>query len=128
MATYADNNLYLTIDGVAVCPYFKTAQVTQSNASQEITAGCGTDAVQRAAGLDDYKFTADLMYDSAAIASQIQHLRAGLIVPIEYGKEGATSGKPRHVQNFVIDSFTPGADNVDKTASVIHIEASGAAE
>lgn len=125
MAEYADNNVFLSIDGVTVSAYFKTVSLNVTNASQDTTMGTGVDHMQRAPGLNDTKIDITLGYDSAQVSAQIQHLKAGQVVSIEYGKEGATSGKPRHVQTFNITSMTV-ADNVNKEASIFSISGEGA--
>lgn len=125
MPQYADNNVYLSIDGVVVSAYFKSVSLNPTNAEQDTTMGAGTDHMQRAAGLNDTSITITLGYDTAQVQTQIAHLKPGVIVPIEYGKEGNTSGKPRHVQNFLITGNTV-ADDVAKTPSTFEITGSGA--
>lgn len=125
MAQYADNNVFLSIDGVTVSAYFKSVSLNPTNSSQDTTMGAGTDHMQRAPGLDDTSISITLGYDTAQVQAQIQHLKVGQVVSIEYGKEGATSGKPRHVQTFNITSNTV-ADSVDKTPSTFEISGEGA--
>ena len=125
MAQYADNVLYLSIDSVAVDAYFKTVKLSPSNSSVETTVGSGTDHVQRASGLDDTKIDISLGYDAAQLQSYIQKLAVGQIVTIEYGSQGNTSGKPRHVQTFNITKADHEV-NVDKSHVVFDISGEGA--
>lgn len=115
MAQLADNNVYLTIDGVAVTTQFKNVNLQPSNSPVDTTMGAGVDHMQRKPGLDDHSLNFSIGYDDTNIATFIQKLRVGVVVPIEYGPEGAVSGKPRHVQNFIITG-TPSTVNVDKSA------------
>ncbi len=120
MPQYADNNVFLSIDGVTVSAYFKDVQLSPSNAGQDTTMGAGVDHMQRAPGLNDTQITITLGYDTAQVQAVIQHLKPGIVASIEYGKEGAISGKPRHVQSFLITA-NPVGDNVDKTPSTFAI-------
>lgn len=126
MATYADNDIYLTIGGTAVHAYFKNVDLEFTNASVDTTAGSGTDHVERAPGLNDSKITINLMYDAADIQTYIQKIKRGQVISIEYGPEGAVSGKPRHVQDFNITSNKVPV-NVDKSAVLIEMTGEGAA-
>lgn len=125
MGQLADNNVYLTIDGVVITAPFKEVTLEPSNASQDTTMGAGVDHVQRAPGLNDTKITITIGYDTATVQSIIQHMRPGQVVTIEYGPESNVSGKPRHVQSFNIAS-NPHGVKVDKTPVQFVISGEGA--
>lgn len=127
MAQYADNVVYLKIDSAEVDAYFKTVKLSPSNSSVDRTVGSGTNHVQRAPGLDDTAISISLGYDAAQLQTYIQKLAVGQIVEIEYGSEGNTSGKPRHVQTFNITKADHEV-NVDKSHVVFDISAEGADE
>jgi hypothetical protein len=81
--------------------------------------------VQRAPGLNDTSITITLAYDLTNLQTYIQKIAPGQTISIEYGPESNTSGKPRHVQDFVIT----GADHqvsVDKSAVTFSISGDGA--
>ena len=126
MASYADNDIYLSIDGVVVTAYFKNVTLSPSNSAVDTTAGGGTDHVERAPGLDDTSISIELAYDAADVQTYIQKIGRHKQVSIEYGPEGAVSGKPWHVQEFVITG-APHTVNVDKSAVVFSISGDAAA-
>ena len=127
MAQYADNVVYLKIDSVEVDAYFKTVKLSPSNSSVDTSVGSGTDHIQRAPGLDDTKIDISLGYDSANLQQYLQKLAVGQIVTIEYGSEGNTSGKPRHIQTFNITK-SDHETNVDKSHVMFDISGEGADE
>jgi hypothetical protein len=125
MAQYADNNVYLKLDSVQVDAYFKKVKLSPSNNSVDTTTGSGVDWMQRQPGLNDMGIDIDLGYDAAQIQNYIQKIAVGQVVTVEYGSEGNTSGKPRHVQAFNITK----ADHevsVDKSHVVFSISGESA--
>jgi hypothetical protein len=125
MVSLAENTVYLKMGGTEVDAYFKDVSLSASNSSVDVTAGSGTDWMQRAAGLNDMNISISLAYDLTNIQTYIQKIAPGQTIEIEYGPEDNVSGKPRHVQNFVIT----GADHqvsVDKSAVVFSITGDGA--
>lgn len=101
MATYNGNDLYLKIGSVAVSAYFKEVELSPSIESVDITTGSGTDHRMRAAGLEDTSLTATLVYDAADIQTYIQSLKPG-VYTVEFAPEGNTTGKPKHIQSFIL--------------------------
>lgn len=104
MATLADNNVYLKIDGVVVNAFFKEVTPSGSSAGIDTTHGSGTDWTEESPGLKSMSFDITLTYDVELVQTYIQHIAKGQVVEIEYGPESNVSGKPRHVQNFHIES------------------------
>ena len=125
MGQVADNKAYLSIDGVAVNSYFKNVNLQPSNAAQDTTMGAGVNHVQRKPGLDDTSISFSIGYDDTNIDAYIQKLKSGVIVSIEYGPQGAVSGKPRHVQNFIITG-SPSTTNVQKNPVAFDVTAQAA--
>jgi hypothetical protein len=113
MATLNENNFYVAIDS-----YNVSARTT------DYEAGAGTDHEQLAAALKTTKLRLTLVYNDTDVSSYIQKLAPG-IHTIELGPEGATSGKPRHVQSFLIES-SPVGQSVKKTLVKFEISATGA--
>lgn len=126
MATYAGNNCYLSIDGTVVTAYFIDVTLSPTNATHDTTAGSGTTHVEREPGLDDTTIDITLMYDAADVQTYIQKIGRHKKVSIEYGIEGNISGKPRHVQEFIISS-APHSTNVDKSPVKFSISGEAAA-
>lgn len=125
MAVLNDNVIHLTIDGADVCTKFVNVDFNESNSTQDVTAGCGTDHVQRRPGLTDTSMSITLVYDVDTVPTYIQKMKTGVIVPIEYGPEGSGSGKPRHLQNFIFDSVAH-SRNVNKAKVEFNLNAVGA--
>lgn len=126
MVALAENNAYIKLDTVEVQAYFKEVSIQPSNSAVDITAGAGTDDVQRAPGLNDHKFSATLSYDLTNVQSYIQKIKVGQVVVLDYGPESNTAGKPRHTQAFVITA----ADHtvsVDKSHVTFSVSGEGAA-
>lgn len=126
MVSLAENNVYLKMGGTEVDAYFKEVTLSASNSSVDVTAGSGTDWVQRAPGLNDINISITLAYDLTNIQTYIQKIAPGQTIEIEYGPEDNISGKPRHVQEFVITGNDHG-ENVDKSPVVFNITGEGAA-
>jgi hypothetical protein len=124
MSTYNGNDVYIKIDSVEVDAYFKTIEFNPSIETVDVTAGSGTDHRQRAGGLEDTTITMTIVYDAANIQAYIQRLKPG-VHSIEFGPEGNTSGKPRHVQSFIITA-APFSVEVSKTEVAFSISGEAA--
>jgi hypothetical protein len=124
MPALADNNVFISVDGVQVQSFFKTVSLSPSNKTVDTTRGANTAHMQRAPGLNDTSITMKLGYDTTSVQSFIQKLRPGQTVQIDYGPEGAVSGKPRHTQQFVI---TGAGHTVSVTKEEVVFDISGEA-
>jgi hypothetical protein len=126
MAHYVDNDFLFKANSTDYSAYVVEVSIEPSNAVVETTAGAGTNHTQRAKGMDDTKFTVTLRYQTAAVGVTLINLfRPGQIVAIEFGPEGNTAGKPKHVQNFIVDTM-PIKIPVKKDSIVLEISMSGA--
>jgi hypothetical protein len=124
MANYADNNWYLDIDGTNVSAYVKRVSFEPKINTVDTTAGSGTDDVTRAVGLKDRSFSFDIMHTDAA--SWALSLIAVGVHTITYGLEGNATGKPKHVQSFIITA-APHETKVEKDAVMYSVTADQAA-
>lgn len=125
MGQLAENNIFLKIDNLEVKALFKNVNLQPSNSVVDTTMGAGVDHVQRKPGLNDHTISVSIGYDDTIIATYIQKLKVGVRVTIEYGPEGAVSGKPRHVQDFIITG-APSPHDVQKSAVSFDVTASAA--
>lgn len=125
MATYNGNSYYLAIDSTDLSSYVVSGQLTPKVAEVDVTAGASETYMERAAGLKDTTFTATLAMDDTTFATQIALVKPG-IHTIEWGPQGATSGKPRHVQSMLITE-SPHEVKVTKDMVTFQVSASGAA-
>ena len=125
MGQLAENNTYLKIDSTEINSYFKNVNLQPGNSAVDTTMGAGVDHVQRKPGLNDHTISMSIGYDDTNVATYLQKLKVGVIVTIEYGPEGAVSGKPRHVQNFIITG-APSPHDVQKGSVAFDVTASAA--
>lgn len=126
MATLNANTIYLTIGGTNFSTYWVSVKLNGKNNVKEITAGSGTTHVERAGGLDDYSFDIVIVYESTLGTTHIQKFTPGTVYALEWGPESNVSGKPRHVQDVIIEE-APFEVNVEKDKVAFEIKASGAA-
>jgi hypothetical protein len=124
MATLNANTIYLTIAGTNYSAYWVSFKLNGKNNVKETTAGSGTTHVERAAGLNDYSADVTVVYDSAIGAQQLGHYSPGDIVAVEWGPESNVSGKPRHVQNFIVEE-APFEVVVEKEKVAFELKLSG---
>lgn len=125
MAGRVDNDIYLTINGVSVCAYFKEVELKIMSAGIDITAGCAQDWEQIGAGMLSSTMSAQLTYDDTNVDDYLATLKPGQVITVVYGPEGNTAGKPKHEQLMHIESVTTGNKSV-KDAVIFDIEMKGA--
>jgi hypothetical protein len=99
MAKYQNNNWYLDIDGTDMSSYVVDITLTPAITSVDITAGSGTDHMQRGEGLYDHTISITIYADDAGAYAKT--LLKG-IHTVTFGLEGSASGKPKHVQGFIL--------------------------
>ena len=102
MAAYNGNNVYIDIDGTQIDSDWKSVTLTPSVATVETTRGSSTANIQRAVGLMDHSISIQLGYDTSDASTVMGLFSLGSSVTITYGPEGNSSGKPKHVQDFII--------------------------
>jgi hypothetical protein len=124
MAYLNGNDFYTAIDGTDVSAHATDYELTPGINGEDVTTGSGTDHEQMAEGLRTTKLTLKLSYLVGGVSTYIQKLAPG-IHEIEIGPEGRNSGKPRHVQSFLIES-TPHSLSVKKKHVTFDVSATGA--
>jgi hypothetical protein len=125
MAKLNGNNVYFTIDGTDVKAFWKSVSLNPTADTVDVTAGANATHKQYESGLVDTSLSATFAYDDASLATYIQRLRVGQKVLIAYGPEGATSGKPKHEQYFIVTSAAT-EQTVMKDAVVFDMSFNGA--
>lgn len=128
MAHFNGNNPYLTIGGTAFHAKFISVDLQFGGSSVETTAGAGRTHMQRNAGLRDNTMTVVLSYDDTSPATDMAGLIAQTAYSVEYGPESNVSGKPRHVQSFILDSLDPSEQTVQKAHMTFTLNFVGADE
>ena len=101
MASYADNDIYLSIGGTVVHSYFKSVTLSPSAATVDVTRGSGTDHTERAVGLKDTSISIQIGYDTSNATTIMQLFAPGTTATVIYGPEGSAAGKPKHQQSFI---------------------------
>lgn len=125
MAEYAGNNFYLKIDSTDMSAYVVDGTLTPKVNEVDTTAGAGTTYMKRQAGLKDTSGSWTIAVDDTNFPAQIAACQPG-VHTIEWGPQGATTGKPRHVQSMLI-SEAPIDTKVTKDMHAFKVSASGAA-
>lgn len=121
MPAFNGNNGYLTINAVNVSGYSTEMGIEASNATVDVTAGFGTEHMQRAAGLNDTKANAVIAYLAGQVATYITQLHVGSEAVVVWGPEGNVSGKPKHQQKFIVASSSGPKQTVKKDMVVFEI-------
>jgi hypothetical protein len=110
---------------VVVDAYFKSVELTPSLESVDVTAGSGTAHRERNEGLADHSLTATIVYDTGNIQTYIQSIKPGTYT-VEFGPEGNTTGKPKHIQSFILTE-APFSVEVEKTEVAFQLSFEAAA-
>ena len=122
MAKYQDNIYYLDIDGTDLSSYVISVSLDPSISSVETTAGSGTDHVTRGEGLYDHSISFEIYADDSAGYSLALLKGTGLVT---YGEQGYATGKPKHVQSFILTASH--STNVSKDMVVYSVSGEAAA-
>jgi len=121
MATLNENDYYLSVGGTDVSSYVVDVTLEPSVTSQDVTAGSGSDWVNRAEGLKDCTISFTLAYDDASgYAFSILQGEKQII----YGPEGNSSGAPKHTQYFILTG-APHTVNVSKEMVTFSVSGEG---
>lgn len=126
MAEYNGNGVYLDIDGTAIHSYFINVTLSPSVATVDVTRGAGATHIARAAGLKDTSASVQIGYDDSNASTIMALFDMGDTVTLTYGPEGSGTGKPKHVQSFLVTG-APHTVSVSKEAVVWDISLEAAA-
>ncbi len=126
MAQFNGNNQYLEIDGTPVTAQWIEGELSQMVDMVDVTQGAGTEHKMRATRLRDHKISFTIGYDPDNIQTLLPLLRPG-VHTLTFGPEGNVTGKPKHVQAFVLKE-APLKQDVGKSLVTFTItgEAAGA--
>lgn len=116
MPEFNGNDIYLTINSVDVTARWRSIEMSMSIGDEDVSAGAGVEWEKHASKLKNVSATVTLVYDDTNAASDLFNLVvAGDVVAVVYGPEGNTAGKPKHDQDFKINSISGPSMNHDKT-------------
>jgi hypothetical protein len=118
MVAYIGNQYFVKIGAFNVSAFVKSVSLSPSAATTITTRGNAAHQ-QRATALKDTSFSVTLGYEVglAFLAAMVP----GTTYTIEYGPEGNTSGKPRHVQAFILTG-APHEISVNKDEVVFSLD------
>lgn len=126
MPAFVGNSPYLKINGQEICGDWISIDPSFGGNTQDTTHGCSTTHVKREPGLRDYTFTVVITWPNAASQTLLGQLQPQTKVAFEYGPEGNATGKPKHVQDCIIDSLDGISQSVEKAPVTVTINLSGA--
>jgi hypothetical protein len=116
MPEFNGNNVHLTINAVDVGARWRSMEMTLNIGDENVSAGAGVEWEKHASKLKNIGATVTLVYDDSAAATDMAALvTANDIVAVVYGPENNTVGKPKHDQDFKINSVAGPSANHDKT-------------
>lgn len=116
MAAYNGNNVYLRMNSVNTQARWRSFDMNISLGDEDVSAGSGVNWESHASKLRNITAKVMLVYDDATAAADFAALvTANDIIAVEYGPEGNTAGKPRHLQSFKINGINGPTTNHDKT-------------
>lgn len=121
MPAFNGNKGYLTINAADVSGFSTEMGIEPSNSVVDVTAGFGTEHMQRAPGLNDTKAKVVIAYLAGQVADYITHLHVGKEALVVWGPEGNVSGKPKHQQKFIVASASGPKQTVKKDMVVFEI-------
>jgi hypothetical protein len=100
MPIYTGTRCRVVIDGTDVSALVIRANLRLSIEAHDATRGSSA-WIQRTAGRFDTAFDVVIAYDENGIGTLLTKLRPG-VHTVEYGAEGGSTGKPRHVQSMIL--------------------------
>lgn len=83
---------------------------------------------QSQGGLDVYTFSMSVGYRIDAVPALLASMRAGRQYMLEYGPEGAIPGKPRHMQEVIVESVSGPKQSAAKEFAIFEISLKGSDE
>lgn len=103
MAEYNGNAIYLRMNSINVEALWKQMDISKAVADVEVTAGAGSVYEEHAGGLRSATAKITLAYNDTQAATDMAALyTATSIIPVVYGPEGSTTGKPCDSRNWLI--------------------------
>lgn len=116
MPEYNGNNIYLRMNAVNVQARWRTFEIKLNIGDEDVSAGAGVEWEKHASKLKSISAKIVLVYDDTNAAADMTALfTQNDIIAVVYGPEGSAAGKPRHDQDFKINSINGPTTNHDKT-------------
>jgi hypothetical protein len=126
MAEYNGNSVYLRMNSINVESLWKKMDISKSVADVEVTAGSGTVYEEHAAGLKGATAKITLAYNDTQAATDMAALYTALeVIPVVYGPEGNTAGKPCDSRNWLITGISGPSTQVSKEPVILEFDLVG---
>lgn len=123
MAEYNGNDIYLRINAVNVQARWREFDIQFSSDTEDVSAGAGVLWQKNAPKLFSAKATIKLIYDDVAAATDFAALwQADQVFTVIYGPEGNAAGKPKHEQDFKINSIKGPTTTFDKSKVLLEYD------
>lgn len=127
MAALNGNDAYLSINGRVVgavsgaaANIFRKFEMDLATGDEDVSAGSGIDWEEHADKLSRINGKVTVVYDVSSVVTDIDTITAtlgrGSVIPIVYGPEGNTAGKPKHDQDFLVTAISGPSVGHDKPA------------
>jgi hypothetical protein len=108
------NKWYVAADGYDISGLITEINPDGSVDTEDVTAGSGTEHVQRKPKLRDTAAKFSAAYIDGQVPQYIYRIQPGAIINLVYGPEGNASGKPKHQQMFIVKKAEGPKQAVDK--------------
>jgi hypothetical protein len=117
MATYNGNDVYLRVNSVNVEARWRGFEMKLAIDKEDTSAGAGTDYKKSAAKLKEATGKLTIVYDTVAAPTDVAALyglSSNHVIPIVYGPEGSTVGKPKDDRDWLVTGINGPSTGVDK--------------
>jgi hypothetical protein len=125
MATVNTNDIYLRVNSVDVESRWRGMEMKLSIDKEDTSAGTGTTHKKSASKLQEVTAKVTIVWDSASAPTDIAALY-GLsslhVIPIVYGPENNTTGKPKDDRDYLVTGINGPSTNVDKTLVMLEVD------
>jgi len=126
MAEFNGNAVYLRMNSINVEALWISMDISESIGDEDVTAGSGTVYEEHNAKLVAAKGKLTLAYnDTQAATDMAAQWSTSHVIPIVYGPEGSTAGKPCDSRNWLVTGIAGPSTDVSKTKVVLEIDLVG---
>jgi hypothetical protein len=125
MAEYNGNSVYINMNSTNVAAFWRGFEIKESIDKEDVSAGAGTEYKKSASKLKERTAKLTLAYLTTSAPTNISALY-GLsndhVIPVVYGPEGNTAGKPKDDCDWLITAINGPTTAVDKPAVLWEID------
>lgn len=125
MAVYNGNNAYLNVNSRVMADpddgnekVFRMFRMSRSTGDENVTSGAGTEWEDHAGSLNVINGTVTISYNGTRVLADLQAIAEQtaeqMIIPIVWGPDTDTAGKPKHDQDFLVTQIKGPEISVEK--------------